>query len=88
MDEQYRQRIEEMDREMIRRGDFDHLVNPGGDARLDRDNQDHGSLRYSIRDIPTFNGKGDSMPHLHMIEFGDFLVNTGSEIMIYLKSHR
>ena len=65
---------------MIRRGHFDHLVNPGRDARLDRDNQDDGSLRYSIRDIPTFNGNGDSMTHLHMIEFGDFLVNTGSEI--------
>ena len=38
------------------------------------------SLRYSIRDIPTFDGKGDSMPHTHLIEFEDFLVNTGSEI--------
>ena len=56
---------------MIRRGDYDHLVNPGRDARLDRENRDNWSLRYS---------KGDSMPHLRMIEFGDFLVNTGSEI--------
>ena len=88
MDEQYRQRVEEMAGEMIRRGDFDHLVNPGRAARLDRDNQDDGSLRYSIRDIPTFNEKGDSMPHLHMIEFGDFLVNTGSEMNNSLKSHR
>ena len=80
MDEQYRQRVEERARELIRRGDYDHLVNPGGDARLDRDNQDNWSLRYSITDIPTFNGKVFSMPHLHVIEFGDFLVNTGSEI--------
>ena len=36
-------------------------------------------LAYSIRDIPTFDGKGDSLPHTHMIEFGDFLVITGSE---------
>ena len=80
MEEQYRQRVEEVAREMIRRGDFDHLVIPGRDARLDRDNKDNWSLRYSIRDIPTFNGKGDYMPHLYMIEFGDFLINTGSEI--------
>ena len=33
-------------------------------------------LVYSIRDIPTFDGKGDSLPHTHMIEFGDFLVIT------------
>ena len=80
MDEQYKQRVEEMAREMIRRGDFDHLVNPGRGSRIDGDNQDDWSLRYSIRDIPTFDGKEDSMPHIHMIEFGDFLVNTVSEI--------
>ena len=45
MDEQYRKRVEEMAREMIRRVDFNHLVNPGRDARLDRDNQDDWSLR-------------------------------------------
>ena len=80
MEEQVRQRAEELVREMIRRGDYHHLINPGRGARIDRDNQDDRSLRYSIRDIPTFDGKGDSMPHTHMIEFGDFLVNTGSEI--------
>ena len=56
------------------------MVNPGRGTRLDRDNQDDWSIRYSIRDIPTFDGKGDSMPHTYMIEFGDFLVNIGSEI--------
>ena len=80
MDEQYRQRIEEIAREMIRSGEFNHPVNPDRDARLDRSNQDDRSLRYSIRDIPTFDGKGDSLPHTHMMEFGDFLANTGSEI--------
>ena len=80
MDEQYRQRVEEIAREMIRRGEFDHPVNPDREARLDRNNQDDSSLRYSIRDIPTFDGKGDSLPHTHMMEFGDFLTNTGSEI--------
>ena len=80
MDEQYRQRIEEIAREMIRRGEFDHPVNPDRDARLDRNIQDDWSLSYSIRDIPTFDGKGDSLPHTHMMEFGDFLANTGSEI--------
>ena len=73
-------RIEALAREMIRRGDFDHLLNPGRGARLDRDSQDDWSLRYSIRDIPTFDEKGDSMPHTHMIALGDFLINTGSEI--------
>ena len=41
---------------MIRRGEFDNPVNPGRDARLDRNIQDDRSLRYSIRDIPTFDG--------------------------------
>ena len=40
MDEQYRQRVEEIAREMIRSGEFDHLVNPDRDARLDRNIQD------------------------------------------------
>ena len=80
MNEQFRQRVDERDREMIRRGDFGHLANPGRGARLDRHSQDDWSLRYSISYIPTFDRKGDSMPHTHMIEFGDFLVNTGSEI--------
>ena len=80
MDEQYRQRLEEIAREVIRSGEFDHPVNPDRDIRLDRNNQDDWSLSYSIRDIPTFDGKGDSLPHTHMMEFGDFLANTGSEI--------
>ena len=80
MDEQYRQRVEERVRKMMRSGEFDNLVNPDRDARLGRNNQDDRSLRYSIRDIPTFDGKGDSLPHTHMMEFGDFLANTGSEI--------
>ena len=46
----------------------------------DRDDRNDRSLRYSIRDIPTCDGKGDAMPHTHLIEFEDFLVNTGSEI--------
>ena len=80
MDEQYRQRLEEIAREMIRSDKFDHPVNPDRDARLDRNIQDDWSLSYSIRDIPTFDGKGDSLPHTHMMEFDDFLANTGSEI--------
>ena len=80
MDEQYRQRVEEIAREMIRSGEFDNPVNPDRDARLGRNNQDDRSLTYSIRDIPTFDGKGYSLPHTHIMEFGDFLANTGSEI--------
>ena len=34
-------------------------------------------MRYSIRDIPIFDGKGDAT---HLIEFEDFLANTGSDI--------
>ena len=80
MDAQYRQRVEERAMEMIRSGEFDNLVIPDRGARVGRNNQDDRSLRYSIRDIPTFDGKGDSLPHTHMMEFGDFLANTGSEI--------
>ena len=80
MDEQYRKRVEERAREMIRSDEFDNLVNPDRDARLGRNNQDDRSLRYSIRDIPTFDGNEDSLPETHMMEFSDFLANTGSEI--------
>ena len=58
MDKQYRQRVEEIAREMIRNGEFDHPVNPDRDVRLGRNNQDDRNLRYSIRNIPTFDGKG------------------------------
>ena len=47
MDEQVRQRAEEMVREMNRRGE---LINPGSKQN---DNNDI-SLRYSLRDIPTY----------------------------------
>ena len=80
MDEQYRQRVEERSREMIRSGEFDNLVIPDRGARLGRNNQDDRNLRYSIRDSIRFDGNGDSLPHTHMMEFDDFLANTGSEI--------
>ena len=80
MDEQYRQRVHERAIEMIRSGEYDNLVIPDRGARLGRNNQDDRSLSYSIRDIPTFDGNGDSLPHTHMLEFSDFLDNTGSEI--------
>ena len=84
------QRVEEIVRDIIRRGEY----NPGNvdngrrqgngnrhrQDRNDRDDRNDRSLRYSIRDIPTYDGKGDAMPHTHLIEFEDFLVNTGSEI--------
>ena len=44
-----------------------------GQLRQDDRERDR-SLRYSIRDTPTFDGKGDSMPHTHLIEFEDFLI--------------
>ena len=79
MDEQYRKRLDERAMELIRSGEYDHLVIPDRGARLGRNNQDDRGLSYSIRDIPTFNGNGDSLPHIHMLEFSDFLDNTGSE---------
>ena len=80
MDEQYRQRVEERAIEMIRSGEFDNLLMPDRGARLVRNNQDDRSLRYFIRDIPTFDGNGETLPQTHMLEFSDFLANTGSEI--------
>ena len=86
------QRIEAAAREMIRRSELNHLMNPNnvddrigqGNGNRDRqnrqDDRNERSLRYSIRDIPTFDGKGDAMPHTHLVEFEDFLINTGSEI--------
>ena len=79
MDEQYRKRVEERAMELIRSGEYDHLVIPDKGARLGRNNQDDCGLSYSIRDIPTFDGNGNSIPQMHMLEFSDFLDNTGSE---------
>ena len=81
------QRLEEIGREIMRRGEY-NPENAGNDRghgnghrhRQDRNDRDDRSLRYSMRDIPTYDGKGDAMPHTHLIEFEDFLVNTGSEI--------
>ena len=86
------QRIEAAAREMIRKGEFNHLMDPNnvddtrgqGNGNRDKqnrqDDRNERSLRYSIRDIPTFDGKGDALPHTHLIELEDFLMNTGSEI--------
>ena len=82
------QRIEAAAREMIRRCDFDHLLGPNnvderrgqGNGQNRQDDRNERSLRYSIRDIPNLDGKGDAMPLTHLTEFEDFLVNTGSEI--------
>ena len=79
MDEQYRKRVDERAMELIKSGEYDHLVIPDRGARLGRNNQDDWGLSYSIRNIPTFDGNGDSLPHIHMLEFSDFLDNTGSE---------
>ena len=85
-------RLDERARELIERGEYNHLLEQlnanhrigqgnGNRDRHDRhyDRNERG-LRYSIRDIPIFDGKGDAMPHTHLIEFGDFLANTGSDI--------
>ena len=78
MDEQYRKRVDERAMELIRSGEYDNLVIPDRGARLGRNNRDDRSLSYSIRDIPTFAGNEDSLPYIHMLEFSDFLDNTGS----------
>ena len=79
MNEQYRKRVEERAMELIRSGEYDNLAIPDRGARLGRNNQDDRGHSYSIRYIPTFDGNGDSLPHIHMLEFSDFLDNTGSE---------
>ena len=89
------QRMNQAAREMIMRGEYNHLINANADVdngrgqgngnrkrqdrddRNDRNDRNYMSLRYSV---PTFDGKGDAMPHTHLKEFEDFLVNTGSEI--------
>ena len=85
-------RVEERARELIERGDFNYMfeqLNAGqriGKGNGNRDRHDRQNdrnergLKYSLRDIPTFDGKGDTMPHTHLIEFEDFLANTGSDI--------
>ena len=79
MGEQFRKRVDERAMELIRNGEYDNLVIPDRGARLDRNNQNDRGLSYSIRDIPTFDGNGDSLPHIHMLEFNDFLDTTGLE---------
>ena len=85
------QRVDERARELIER-EYNHMFGQlnaehrigqgnGNRDRQDRQNdKSERSLRYSLRDIPTFDGKGDAMPHTHLIEFEDFLENTESEI--------
>ena len=90
------QRLDERARKLIERGEYNHLLEQvnadhrigqgigqrnGKRDRYDRhfDRNERG-LRYSIRDIPIFDCKGDAMPHTHLIEFEDFLANTGSDI--------
>ena len=85
-------RLDERPRELIERGEYNHIFEQlnanhrigqgnGNRDRHDRqyDRNERG-LRYSLRDIPIFDGKGDAMPHTHLIEFEDFLTNTGSDI--------
>ena len=83
------QRVDERPRELIERGEYNHMFGqPNAEHRIgqgngNRDRQNIKSergLRYSLTDIPTFDGKGDAMPHTHLIEFKDFLENAGSEI--------
>ena len=71
------QRIEAAAREMIRRGEFDHLLGPNnvderrgqGTGNRDRqngqDDRNERSLRYSIRDIPTLMVK-EMLCHTHI----------------------
>ena len=72
------QRIEAAAREMVRRDEFNHLLDPNnlddrrdqGNGNKDRQNRQYDrnkrSLIYSIRDISTFDGKGDAMSHTHI----------------------
>ena len=88
MDEQYRQRVQEIAREMIRSGEVDNPVNSDRDARLGRNNQDDWSLSYSIREIPTFDGKG-ILYHIHILWIlVTSLLTLDQKLGIYLKSHR
>ena len=85
-------RLDERARELIERGEYNHIFEQlnanhrlgqgnGNRDRHDRQNdRNERGLRYSLRDIPTFDGNGDTMPHTHLIEFEDFLANTGSDI--------
>ena len=86
------QRIEAVAMEMIGRGELNHLFDQHnvnerrgqGNGNRDRNNRQHDrnerTLRYSFRDIPTFDGKGDAMPHTHLIEFEDFLRRVAKEL--------
>ena len=89
-------RLHERARELIERGEYNHIfeqlnanhrIGQGigqGNGNRDRHDRQYDrnerGLRYSLRDIPIFDGKGDAMPHTHFIEFEDFLANTGSDI--------
>ena len=82
-------RLDERARELIERGEYNYLleqldanhrIGQGNGNRNRHYDRNERGLRYSIRDIPIFDGKGDAMPHTHLIEFEDFLANTGSDI--------
>ena len=81
-------RLDERARELIERGEYNHLleqlnanhrIGQGNGSRDRHDRQydrNERGLRYSIRDIPIFDGKGDTMPHTHLRTFLQILDQT------------
>ena len=79
------QRLEERARELIEREEYNHIFeqlnanhrigqgNGNRDRHDSQNDRNERGLRYSLRDIPTFDGKGDTMPQTHLIEFKDLL---------------
>ena len=65
MDEQYRQRVEEIAREMIRSGESDNPVNPDRDARLGRNIRMIGALVILLEIYPHLMARG-ILYHIHI----------------------
>ena len=64
------------------------LINPGRGDRIDGDNQDDWSLRYSIRDISTFDKERRFYASHTYDSLVDSLSTLNEKLMIYLKSHK
>ena len=88
MDEQYRKRVEERAMELIRSGEYDHLVIPDRGAKLGRSSQDDRSFSYSIRIYPYLMAIG-ILYHIYICwNLVTSLITLDQNLEVYLKSHR
>ena len=88
MDEQYRKRVDERAMELIRSGEYDHLVIPDRGARLGRIIRMIGALAILLEIYPYLMAMG-ILYHTYICwNLVTSLITLDQNLEIYLKSHR